>query len=199
VDVNERRALQDAHHQRTDDAEEAPGERSTLSVVVSRAWAAVIAAWVRFVGGATYGVAGFHLGVALDAAGVPVVGTARRVAAALPGTVTVGATGAAALLGAVAFVVGVLWTLRWDGSSETHHRRLVALALLVTLPLVLSAVEIAVVGIANAVPSVTVAAPSGPVRAFYHVGATLAIAFGAGFLWYRLDTERERGRWDTYY
>lgn len=196
--MNERRALQDAHHRREDDAEEAVTDRSLLSVAVDAAWQWLVAAWVRAVGGALWAVTAFHLGVLLDAAGVPVVATARQVVAAAPVGVSVGSTGAALLLATVAGPVGAVWTLRWDGETATHHRRLLAIALLVVLPFVLSAVEMAVVGVVNAALAEPVAPPEGPIRAFYHVATTFAIAFGAALLWYELHTEREWGRWSSY-
>jgi hypothetical protein len=196
--VSERRALQERTHQREEGSDEPTVERSRLAFAVDRVRVFAVALWVRLVAGATWGVAGFHLGVALDAAGVPVVRTAESVVGVLPVAVPIARAGAAVLLATVLFAVGVLWTLRWDGETVTHRRRLVALVLLVVLPVVLSAVEMAVVAVADALLAVPIAVPEGPARAFYHVAATLAIAYGAAFLWYYANTEREHGRWHTY-
>lgn len=196
--MNERRALQDARYRRADGTDETAPERSRLSLAVDTAWLWVVAVWVRLVTGAVWGVTAFYVGVLLDAAGVPVVETASAAVAAAP-FVSTASSSAPTLLATVAVPLGVLWTLRGDDTPKTHRRRLIALSLLVTLPVVLQAVELLTVGAANALLSQPVGVPEGPVRAFYHVATTLAIAFGAAFLWYRMKTEPNRSRWSTYY
>jgi predicted secreted protein len=195
--VNERRARRDARRRETDD-EGGETDRSTLAIAVDTVRRWLVAAWVRAVGVALWAVTGLHLGVLLDAADVPVVGTARALLAGLPFDAAVGSAGATLLVATVAAPLGVAWTLRWDGDSRTHHRRVLALVLLVVLPFVLSAVEMAILGLADAALGTTVAAPASTVRAFYHVTTTLAIAFGAAHLWYRMHTQHVRGHWRTY-
>jgi hypothetical protein len=165
---------------------------------VDTVWGWLVAAWVRLVGGLLWGVTGFQVGVALDAAGVPVARTASSLTASTPVTVGAGTAGAL-VLAAPAGLLGVVWTLRWDGNSLTHRRRLLALGLLVTLPFVLSAVEMVVVGIATAVAPNTVTAPGGSIRVFYHVASTLAIAFGAAWLWARMRSGHSHSRWKEYH
>jgi hypothetical protein len=196
--VNERRALQDARYRRADGTDETASERSRLSVAVDTAWLWVVAAWIRVVAGAVWSVTAFYAGLLLDAGGVPVAETASTVVAALPFVATVGGS-APTLLATAAFPLGMLWTLRGDDTPKLHRRRLIALSLLVTLPVVLQAVELVTVGAANALLSQAVGVPEGPIRAFYHVATTLAIAFGAAFLWYHMKTEPSRSRWSTYY
>lgn len=196
--VNERRALQTARHRRATESDETTSERSTLSVVVDTARLWVVAVWTRLVGGAVWAVTAFYVGVMLGAAGVPVVETARAAVATLPVAVPVG-SGTAPFLATLGFPLGVLWTLRWGADSKPHRRRLIALTLLVVLPVVLSAVESATVGASNALLSQPVVVPEEPSRAFFHVSATLVIAYGAAHLWYRMRSEPSRSRWSTYY
>jgi hypothetical protein len=196
--VNQRHALQDARYRRADGADETAAERSRLSVAIDTAWLWVVAVWVRIVAGAVWSVTAFYVGLLLDAAGVPVAEAVGAVVAAVPFVSTVG-SGAPALLATAAFPLGMLWTLRGDDRPTMHRRRLIALSLLVTLPVVLQAVELILVGTVNTLLSQGVGVPQGSVRAFYHVATTLAIAFGAAFLWYHMKTEPSRSRWSTYY
>jgi len=196
--VNERRALQDARYRRADGADETTTERSRFSVAVDTAWLWAVAVWARLVAGAVWSVTAFYVGLLLDAGGVPVAEAVGAVVTALPFVATVGG-GAPALLATAAFPLGMLWTLRGDDRPTMHRRRLIALSLLVTLPVVLQAVELVVAGSVNTLLSQGVAVPQGPIRTFYHVATTLAIAFGAAFLWYRMQTGPRRSRWDTYY
>jgi len=196
--VSERRALQDSRYRRTDGADETVPERSRLWVAIDTAWLWAVAVWARIVAGAVWAVTAFYVGLLLDAAGVPVTETVGAVVAATPFVSTVG-SGAPTLLATAAFPVGMLWTLRGDDRSTMHRRRLIALSLLVTLPVVLQAVELILVGTVNTLLSQGVAVPGGPLRAFYHVATTLAVAYGAAILWYRMQTGPRRSRWDTYY
>jgi hypothetical protein len=196
--VNERRAPQDARHRRADGIDETVPERSRFSVAIDTAWLWAVAVWVRIVAGAVWSVTAFYVGMLLDAGGVPVAEAASAAVTAAPLVSTVGSS-APTLLAAVAFPLGMLWTLRGDDRPTMHRRRLIALSLLVTLPVVLQAVELILVGTVNTLLSQGVAVPGGPVRAFYHVATTLAVAYGAAVLWYRLQTGPRRSRWDTYY
>ena len=171
---------------------------SGVANAVDTAWRWVVGTWVRVVGALLWGVAGFQIGVALEAAGVPVARTASSLAARTPVTVGPGTTGAL-VLAAVAGLLGFVWTLRWDGNGLSHRRRLLALGLLVTLPFVLSAVEMVVVGVATAVAPEIVTAPDGPIRVVYHVASTLAIAFGAAWLWARMRSDHSHSRWKEYH
>jgi len=179
---------------------EPPSERiesgvgdSAVADAVDTVRGLVVWAWVRAVGGLLWGVTGYQAGVALDAAGVPVARMAGDLVAGLPVDVAPGTAGALVLAGGAA-PLGVLWTLRWSGESLPHRRRLLALGLLVTLPFALSAVEMVVVGAATAVAPDAVTAPSGPIRTFYHVAATLAIAFGAALGWGWMERQNRKHR-----
>jgi hypothetical protein len=196
--VNERRAPDDARYRRADGADEMVPERSRFSVAIDTAWRWAVTVWVRIVAGAVWGVTAFYVGMLLDAAGVPIAEAVSAAVTAAPFVSTVG-SGAPTLLATAAFPLGILWTLRGDDTPKTHRRRLIALSLLVTLPVVLQAVELILVGTVNTLLSQGVAAPEGSVRAFYHVATTLAVAYGAAVLWYRLQTGPRRSRWDTYY
>lgn len=197
--VNQGHALQTGVTQGEDDRDGPPANPSAFGVAIGFVRALSLAVWVRFVGAATWGVVGFHVGVALDAAGAPVVGTARAAVSALPVAAPVDTTGAAALLALLLFVLGLLWTLRWTDTLATHRRRLLTLVLLVALPVALSAAEMGIPGAVTGLSDWSVMVPDEPTRALYHVGATFSIAFGAALLWHQLRTGPDRSRHGTHH